>query len=60
MPDRKVSLVHRFLLQGKGPPSKQARTNEFVALTDPEVEAIESLYEKSFAGLPWKEEEETA
>lgn len=58
MPERKVNLLHRFLHQGKGHLSKRARANEFAALTDGEVEAVEAFYEKSFAGVPWKDEEE--
>ena len=61
MPERKVNLLQRFLHQGKGHLSKRARGNEFAALTDGEVEAVEALYEKSFADVPWKDEgEETA
>jgi hypothetical protein len=43
---------------GNGRLSKRARANEFAALTDREVEAVEALYEKSFASHPWQDEEE--
>jgi hypothetical protein len=51
-------MTHRYLHRGNGRLSKRARANEFAALTDREVEAVEALYKKSFASLPWKDEEE--
>ena len=57
MPDRKVSLLHRFLNQGKGQLSKSARTNEFAALTDEEVRQIEELHREKFADISRQESE---
>jgi len=58
MPDRQVNLLHRFVRQGKGQLSKRARTDEFAALTDAEVERIEQFYQESFADIPSEKEEE--
>jgi hypothetical protein len=49
MPERKVGLLHKFLRQGNGHLSKRARTGEFAALTDTEVDEVEKLYADSFA-----------
>src|SRR6266849_2508981 len=51
MPERKVDLLHRFLRQGNGHLSKRARTGEFAALTEGEMELVEKLYQDSFAGI---------
>lgn len=51
MPERKVDLLHKFLRQESGRLSKRARTNEFAALTESEVELVEKLYRDSFEGL---------
>jgi Fic family protein len=51
MPDRTIDLLHRFLRQGRGRLSKRARTKEFEALTDAEVQEVERLYEDCFAGI---------
>jgi len=37
--------------------SKRARSNEFAALTDEEVERVETLYLESFEGLALPEPE---
>jgi hypothetical protein len=44
MPARTADLLHRFLAQGTGRLSKRARSREFAALTDAEVERAEELY----------------
>lgn len=49
IPGRKVGLLHRFLGQGEGRLSNRARTSEFGALRDDEVERIERLYADCFA-----------
>ncbi|MDP9347888.1 MAG: Fic family protein [Gemmatimonadota bacterium] len=46
MPARTADLLHRFLAQGNGRLSKRARSREFTALTDVEVERVEELYRK--------------
>ncbi|WP_088344839.1 MULTISPECIES: Fic family protein [Rhodomicrobium] len=43
MPDRTVDLLFRFLSQQGGTLSKRARTQEFAALTEDEVHAIQQL-----------------
>jgi Fic family protein len=48
MPNEKIDLLHHFLQQGQGHLSKRARTKEFAALTDTEIEQIEGLYAKNF------------
>ena len=58
MPDRRVNLLHRFLRQGKGRLSKRARTDEFAALMDDEVQQMEQLYQESFAEVRQESEEE--
>ena len=50
MPDRLVDLLIRFLNQNNGQLSKRARRKEFAALTDREVNAIESRYDEVFYG----------
>ena len=50
MPDRLVDLLIRFLNQNNGQMSKRARRKEFAALTDREVNAIESRYDEVFYG----------
>ncbi len=57
MPERKVDLLHKFLRQQNGRLSKRARTNECAALTDEEVERIETLYRDSLEGLVLPEAE---
>jgi Fic family protein len=57
MPERKADLLHKFLRQQNGRLSRRARTNEFAALTDEEVERIETLYRDSFEGLVLPEAE---
>lgn len=52
MPNRMVDLLFRFLHQNGGRLSQRARTREFDALTDAEVERIERLYEETFGGPP--------
>lgn len=51
MPKRKIDLIHDFLKQGKGHFSKRARAKEFKALTDEEIQQIETLYLKTFGKL---------
>jgi hypothetical protein len=46
MPARTADLLHRFLAQGNGRLSERARSREFAALTDTEVERVEELYRK--------------
>jgi hypothetical protein len=43
---RTADLLHRFLAQGNGRLSKRARSREFGALTDAEVERVEELYRR--------------
>jgi Fic family protein len=57
MPERKVDLLHKFLRQQNGRLSKRARTNEFAALTDEELQRVEALYRDSFEGLVLPEPE---
>jgi hypothetical protein len=49
MPDRMIELLRGFLAQSGGRFSKRARSKEFAALTDAEVEEIESLWTDCFA-----------
>ena len=51
MPERTVSLLHKFLRQGNGHLSNLARTGEFAALTDTEINHVEKLYADSFAAV---------
>ena len=48
MPDKTVALLVRFLEQGNGKVSERARTKEFQALTNDEVESIENKYNEIF------------
>ena len=48
MPDKLINLLIRFLHQNEGQLSKRARSKEFAALTDKEVQAIENKYEAVF------------
>ena len=48
MPDRMVDQLVRFLAQGKGRLSVQAREKEFSELTEEEVAAIEGKYREVF------------
>lgn len=48
MPDKTVALLIRFLEQNKGILSKRAKENEFAALTQAEVKAIEENYKVYF------------
>jgi hypothetical protein len=48
MPNQIIDLIHSFLRQGKGHFSKRARTKEFKALSDAEIQQIETLYSRSF------------
>lgn len=48
MPDRTADLLFRFLRQNGGRLSGRARTHEFDALTDEEVDRVERLYAESF------------
>jgi hypothetical protein len=47
MPNQQIDLLWHFLRQGKGVLSKRARTNEFAALTEVEVNEIQELYADS-------------
>jgi Fic family protein len=48
MPDNLVALLIRFLEQHKGRFSKRARTKEFEALSDSEIEEIENKFRSIF------------
>jgi Fic family protein len=48
MPDNTIALLFRFLEQNNGKLSKRARENEFISLTNQEVEEIEKNYELIF------------
>ena len=48
MPDKTVALLIRFLEQNNGKLSNRARTQEFLALTNEEVELIENQYQDVF------------
>lgn len=48
MPMAQAELLHKFLNQNNGRLSQRARTKEFAALDDTEVEQIETLYANSF------------
>lgn len=43
MPDRRASLLVRYILQNRGELSKKKRTSEFPELTDGEISTIEAL-----------------
>lgn len=49
IPGPQESLLFSFLHSGKGTLSKRARTKEFAALSDDQVELVESLYQEAFA-----------
>ena len=46
MPDRSIDLLIRFLYQNKGVLSKRAKENEFSALTDNEIIALETKFQE--------------
>lgn len=48
MGERTLDLLLRFLKQGHGTLSKRARTKEFAALDDDEVQRIQSIYTELF------------
>ncbi|QWK81464.1 Fic family protein [Ochrobactrum sp. BTU1] len=48
MPTAQVELLHKFLDQNDGRLSQRARTKEFAALDDAEVERIEANYAQAF------------
>ena len=48
MPDRTASLLIHFLLQNDGKLSKRARSKEFLALTDEEVQLFERKFKEIF------------
>lgn len=48
MPERTIDLLFRFLSQNDGKLSNRAREQEFAALTDEEVGAIEATYGDAF------------
>jgi hypothetical protein len=48
MPDKLISVLVRFLEQNQGVLSKRAKEKEFSALTEPEIQRIESIYTEIF------------
>ncbi|MCB9985900.1 MAG: Fic family protein [Micavibrio sp.] len=50
MPDRTADLLIRFLHQNDGKLSNRARSKEFSALTDEEVQVFENKFEEIFKG----------
>ena len=48
MPDNMISLIVGFLEQGNGKLSVRSRKNEFSALTQKEVEEIETTFKEIF------------
>jgi len=48
MPDRTADLLIRFLHQNGGKLSNRARSKEFSALTDEEVQVFENKFEEIF------------
>ncbi len=48
MPESTIELLVRFLKQGGGSLSKRARSREFEALTQSEVDQVEALYDECF------------
>ncbi|WP_165864823.1 hypothetical protein [Rufibacter latericius] len=48
MPDKTVSLLIQFLLQGNGSLSTRAHTKEFASLTPEEATAIETHFKLFF------------
>jgi Fic/DOC family protein len=51
MPDKTVSLLVRFLEQGRGRLSERARTKEFEALGPAEIDSIENKFSEIFMPL---------
>ena len=49
MPDRQIERLRVFLAQGAGRLSKRAKSSEFEALTDLEVEQLQAVYAAFFA-----------
>jgi hypothetical protein len=52
LPGSTRNLLFRFLHQNAGRLSRRARTREFKAFSDDEVEEIEAIYAEELAGLP--------
>jgi len=52
MPAQTIELLHHFLEQGNGTLSDRAKNKEFNALSEDEVDYVESLYRECFANLP--------
>ncbi len=50
LPRRVVDLLVRVLEQGDGKLSGRALKKEFSALTEAEIEEVETLYERAFGG----------
>jgi hypothetical protein len=48
MPDRQIEQLRVFLAQGAGRLSERARTKEFHALADSDVERLQALYAQAF------------
>lgn len=48
MPDRTIELLYQFLRQHHGRLSRRARTKEFAALSDGDVESVEAIYASAF------------
>jgi len=48
MPDKTVALLIRFLVQNNGKLSDRARTKEFSALNNDEIQLIENQYQNTF------------
>ncbi len=46
MPDRRASLLIRFILQNRGTLSKNKREKEFTELTDQEIQSVENAIER--------------
>ncbi|MEP6847748.1 MAG: hypothetical protein ABI999_02750 [Acidobacteriota bacterium] len=51
MPDRRASLLIRFILQNRGTLSKNKREKEFPELTDEEISSVENAIETISASL---------
>ncbi len=49
MPDRTVFLLYSFLSQNRGSLSKRSRENEFIELSQDEIDHFEHVYEQLFA-----------
>ncbi len=52
MPDRQIERLRVFLAQGAGRLSGRAKSDEFRALTDSEIERLQALYAESFGTKP--------